>query len=94
MAWGETDKKAEVESKFSQAQEPVKEEKAPKPTGPRDEFIQPEIRPVQNCTAGKRVSKGKTGNVRALMKICGGWCIGRSPGAKEWIDEDLPLYDH
>ena len=53
-------------------QEPVKEEKAPKPTGPRDEFIQPEIRPVQNCTAGKRVSKGKTGNVRALMKICGG----------------------
>ncbi len=48
---------------------------------------------MPTCAKGKRVSKGKTGNTKALMIICGGWCIGRSPGAKEWIAEDLPKYD-
>ena len=33
------------------------------------------------------------GSVRkAVIKICGGWCIGRSPGVKEWIGTDLPKY--
>ena len=91
-AWGESDKKAHV---FENVAPVVKTVEPVKTTPPKEraEFIRPDAAAVPNCPKGKRVSKGKTGNARALMIICGGWCIGRSPGAKEWIEEDLPKYD-
>lgn len=61
-----------IEEKFSSAPEPVKKEEPPKLDGPRDELIIPEVKPIASCPNGKRVSKGKTGNAKALMKICGG----------------------
>ena len=92
-AWGEEDKRKAERAAFESFKPKVEEKKPEKPPVDRPDFIKPEFQTMPTCAKGsKRVSKGKTGNTRALMTICGGWCIGRSPGAKEWIAEDLPYY--